>query len=524
MLFNTYPFIFAFLPVTLLVFYILGGRGATQAAMGWLVVASLFFYGYWNPTYVGLIAASLLVNYFIGRALVRAECGSPGRKRLLILGVSANLGVLAYYKYANFFVDNLNLVVGDVFHLETIVLPLAISFFTFQQIAFIVDAYQGKAAEPRFLPYCLFVTFFPQLIAGPIVHHGEMMPQFLKRDRFKFHFSDFSIGLTIFLLGLFKKVIIADEVAAYATAAFNGAEAGWTLTFFEAWTATLSYTAQLYFDFSAYSDMAIGLARMFGIRLPLNFNSPYKATNIIEFWRRWHMTLSRFLRDYLYIPLGGNRKGPTRRQVNLMLTMLLGGLWHGAGWTFIVWGGLHGLYLMVNHAWRRWREKRVPHRASAMPLVLKGVYLGLTLLSVMVSWVFFRALSFDGAVAMLKGMFGLNGILLPDTFASSLGFLGNVTGGWIAFEGIQINPLPHGVRAALWAGAAMLLALCAPNVAQIMGRYRPAFETYPGEVRRLRSRWLEWNPRWYWACLVAILAFWTITNLTRVSEFLYFQF
>lgn len=227
MLFNTYQFLFAFLPVTLLVFYFLGSRGLTQWAMGWLVAASLFFYGFWNPTYVGLIVFSLLVNFGFGRALTKPDLSQSRRRILAWLGVGFNLGLLGYYKYANFFVENLNRITGSEFHLETIILPLAISFFTFQQIAFVVDAYQGKAEAPRFLPYCLFVTFFPQLIAGPIVHHREMMPQFLDRDRFQFRASDFSVGITIFLLGLFKKVIIADEVAIYATAAFNGADAHW---------------------------------------------------------------------------------------------------------------------------------------------------------------------------------------------------------------------------------------------------------------------------------------------------------
>lgn len=259
---------------------------------------------------MGLLALSLGVNYVIGRRLTGD--GIPAGQRLLLvwLGVSFNLGLLAYYKYANFFVDNLNRFTGASFHLETVILPWAISFFTFQQIAFVVDAYQGKADWPRLLPYCLFVTFFPQLIAGPIVHHREMMPQFLQRNRFRWSGSDFGVGLTIFLLGLFNKVIIADEVAGYATSVFNGAEAGMTLTFFEAWTGTLSYTMQLYFDFSAYSDMAIGLGQMFGIRLPMNFNSPYKATSIIEFWRRWHIDAFAILAGLPLHPVGGESLRP----------------------------------------------------------------------------------------------------------------------------------------------------------------------------------------------------------------------
>ena len=349
MLFNSYTFIFAFLPITLLVFYRIGGRGHHRVAIGWLVATSLFFYGWWAPRYVWLIVTSVLVNYALGVVLATRAASQDGpRKRLLAVGVSANLGLLAYFKYANFFVDN----VRHLFHIDVeigqIVLPLAISFFTFQQIAYLVDAHRRLTREYNFLHYCLFVTFFPQLIAGPIVHHGEMLPQFGKETTYRLNRTNLEVGVTFFLMGLFKKVVIADGIARYGTPVFDAAQAGLTIDFWQAWAGALAYTFQIYFDFSGYSDMAIGIARMFGIKLPLNFHSPYKATSVIEFWRRWHMTLSRFLRDYLYIPLGGNRKGPGRRHANLMVTMLLGGLWHGAGWTFMYWGGLHGLYLIVS--------------------------------------------------------------------------------------------------------------------------------------------------------------------------------
>ena len=522
MLFNTYHFIFAFLPVTLLVFYAFGSLGKTQLAMGWLVLASLFFYGWWNPAYVGLIVLSLVVNFVFGRLLLGEGMSAARRKLLMVVALALNLGLLGYFKYANFFIDSVNSIVGTSFHLERIILPLAISFFTFQQIAFIVDAYQRKAHETKFLPYCLFVTFFPQLIAGPIVHHGEMMPQFLKQDRFKFHASDFSIGITIFLLGLFKKVIIADEVAAYGSAAFVGANEGLTLTIFEAWTAAISYTMQLYFDFSAYSDMAIGLGRMFGIRLPMNFNSPYKATNIIDFWRRWHMTLSRFLRDYLYIPLGGSRVGPVRRHVNLMLTMLLGGLWHGAGWTFVAWGGLHGSYLIINHFWRRWRK--TTRESKPVGRFMRLVYWTLTFIAIIISWIFFRAESFGAATEIIRAMFGFNGLSMPEVLAGPLGALGTATNGWISFEGIQVNAFPIGVPAACWALGASLVAFFAPNVCQIMHRYQPAFETYPGELKAMSKGWLAWRPNKTWALALSVIGFWTLANLSRISEFLYFQF
>jgi D-alanyl-lipoteichoic acid acyltransferase DltB (MBOAT superfamily) len=300
MLFNSYEFLFLFLPITLLGFHLIGKQGHHRVAIAWLVGASLFFYGWWNPAYLNLMLFSILFNYSIGISLSSTLGRKLSSKTILTIGVATNLAVLGYYKYANFFVDNLNALSDSNLILHKVILPLAISFFTFQQIAYLVDAYRGKAREYSFLHYCLFVTFFPQLIAGPIVHHKDMLPQFAKDAVYKLRSKNLAIGITIFTLGLFKKVVLADGVSVYATPVFNAAEAGMILTFFEAWTGALAYTFQLYFDFSGYSDMAIGIARMFGIRLPLNFNSPYKATSIIDFWRRWHITLSRFLRDYLY--------------------------------------------------------------------------------------------------------------------------------------------------------------------------------------------------------------------------------
>ncbi len=424
MLFNSIEFIFVFLPVVLLVFYMIGSYGNHRVAISWLVGASLFFYGWWNPAYLGLILASILFNYAMGAALVSGN-GRSHARYLLAVGVACNLAILAYFKYANFFVENLNTLSGSSYHLETIILPLAISFFTFQQITFLVDASRGETREYNFLHYSLFVTFFPQLIAGPIVHHREMLPQFAKNSIYRINQSNLAIGLAIFLLGLFKKVVLADGVAAYATPVFDAAESGVVITFFEAWAGALAYTFQLYFDFSGYSDMAIGIARMFNINLPLNFNSPYKAVNIIEFWRRWHMTLSRFLRDYLYFPLGGNRKGQPRRYVNLMITMLLGGLWHGAGWTFVAWGFMHGIFLVINHAWHGLR-RLLGSEPGSLGFPGRSVAWLVTFLSVVVSWVMFRAESFESATNILQGMAGMNGFILPAQVAAIIPGLGKL--------------------------------------------------------------------------------------------------
>ncbi|HET7832180.1 MAG TPA: MBOAT family O-acyltransferase, partial [Gallionella sp.] len=359
MLFNSYVFIFLFLPVVMLGFFQLA-RISHAFAAGWLALASLLFYGYWNPAYVGLLLASIIGNYAFGLRIaklnIRSEEQVGHRKLLLAIAVLSNLLLLGYYKYANFFATSVNSIAGTHCSLGEIILPLGISFFTFTQIAFLVDTYQGKVKEYNFIHYVLFVTYFPHLIAGPVLHHKEMMPQFAHASTYRFNYENIAVGLTIFLIGLFKKVVIADGIAYYVPTVFDAPALGIHLTFVEAWGGALCFALQLYFDFSGYSDMAIGLSRMFGVTLPLNFHSPYQAVNIIDFWRRWHMTLSRFLRDYLYSPLGGNRRGKVRRYLNLWLVMLLGGLWHGAGWTFVIWGGLHGIYLVITHAWQSLRR------------------------------------------------------------------------------------------------------------------------------------------------------------------------
>ena len=519
MLFNSYGFIFLFFPVVLAGFFAIGRYSRPLAAL-WLFSASLFFYGWWNPAYVSLLLGSILFNFAMGSAislehqrdrLIRA-------KGLLIAAVSADLALLAYYKYANFFLTNANQMLGTTWQLEEIILPLGISFFTFTQIAFLVDAYRGEVKERNFIHYGLFVTYFPHLIAGPVLHHKEMMPQFAQAHTYRPHWEHISVGVTIFIIGLFKKLVLADGVAPFAAPVFTAASVGQSLTLLEAWGGALAYTLQLYFDFSAYSDMAIGLSRMFGIKLPLNFNSPYKAANIVDFWRRWHMTLSRFLRDYLYFALGGNRKGTVRRYANLMVTMLLGGLWHGAGWTFIIWGGLHGLYLCVNHAWTKIRTAVLG--VYPVGTVERGAAWGLTFVAVVVGWVFFRASDTSSALSILQGMTGGNGLLIPS----------NWPGAWYLYAGLQKlgftaqlgHPLsqfdPDGVSP-YWIIALLGIAWLMPNTQQLMARYAPALETVAAAPRRP-----SWRPSRGWAVAMGIFGAIAMLHLTQVSEFLYFQF
>jgi len=483
--------------------------------MAWLVGASLFFYGWWNPAYLFIIIGSILFNYYWG-ILVAGRHNKP----ILTVGIAANLGMLAYFKYANFFVDNINTLANTNFYLESIILPLAISFFTFQQVSYLVDAYQGKTREYNFLHYCLFVTFFPQMIAGPIVHHKEMLPQFGKKAIFTLNPEALSVGLTIFFFGLFKKVIIADGLAIYATPVFEAVKHGYVLSFLEAWVGAISYSLQIYFDFSGYSDMAIGLAYMFGIRIPLNFNSPYKSKNIIDFWRRWHISLSRFLRDYLYIPLGGNRCGEPRRYSNIMITMLLGGLWHGAAWTFVIWGGLHGMFLLINQLWIKIKLRFGYHTEN---LLAKGSARVLTFLSVVVAWVFFRADSVGSAMTILRSMAGYNGFALPEKFLAKFGVLALS----LQDAGINFCQMHYfkGSNDVVYIAAALLTAWFAPNVQQMANQLTPYINIMT-KGRKLPDApvWLQWQPSRKWAAILTICILASILSLSRASEFLYFQF
>lgn len=406
MLFTTATFAFLYLPAVLAGYYLLGRYSQTWAAV-WLFGASVFFYGWWMPEFTLLLLGSIATNFYVGQRIVGAPRAESASRLWLTAGIVFNLGLLGYFKYANFFVDNLNAMLDMHWRLAEVILPIGISFYSFTQIAFLVDAWHGKVNEARPVHYGLFVTYFPHLVAGPVLHHAQMMPQFARADVYRFNGANFVGGLVIFCIGLFKKVVLADGVAPYADAVFNPADGGSTPGLEEAWIGALAYTFQLYFDFSGYSDMAIGLSWMFNVRLPFNFDSPYKATSITDFWRRWHISLSTFLRDYLYVSLGGNRKGATRRYVNLSLTMILGGLWHGASWSFVLWGALHGAFLMVNHAFRALTERLGWRATLDRSKVFAVLAWALTLLCAIVAWVFFRATTLDGAIVILSSMAGI---------------------------------------------------------------------------------------------------------------------
>jgi D-alanyl-lipoteichoic acid acyltransferase DltB (MBOAT superfamily) len=517
MLFNSFEFIFVFLPVLLTVFFWLA-RSSHRLAATWLTAGSLFFYGWWNPAYLGLLLCSVVFNYLVGYGLARGkDIGSPRRRRLLAFGVVSDLALLGYHKYANFFIDSVNAGLGTSYGFVEVILPLGISFFTFTQIAFLVDAARGEAKEFDFIHYSLFVTYFPHLIAGPVLHHKEMMPQFGQNTTYRYSPEFFTVGLTLFSLGLFKKTVLADGISPYVAPVFEAAASGEPVDFFRAWGGALAYTLQLYFDFSGYSDMAIGLSYMIGVRLPLNFNSPYKAVNISEFWRRWHMTLSRFLRDYLYISLGGNRKGLARRYLNLLVTMLLGGLWHGAGWTFVLWGGLHGTYLVIHHAWQAMR-KYLGHDLTRNTPAGRVMGVALTFVAVVVGWVFFRASTLESAVVILSGMVGLNGVSMPMAVAVQAGAVGQ----WLGNLGVIFTPGggKDFMMNYLWIIALLPVVFLMPNTQQIMDLHKPALDYGKGSV----GGRVTWEPRKAWGIVMALVLAGGLLSLTKPSEFLYFQF
>ena len=492
MLFNSYEFIFAFLPITFFIYFYLNSKRLTIAAKGFLVFSSLFFYSWWDIVYLPLILSSILFNYLIGTTLSKSNeynkidlNKSFSKKSILIFGIVCNVALLGYFKYTNFFLENFNGIFESNIPLQHIILPLGISFFTFTQIAFLVDAYRNEVKEYDLMRYMLFVTYFPHLLAGPILHHKEMMPQFANLKNSVVNYRNIAVGLFIFSIGLFKKVIIADTFAVWANAGFDTAT---TLNFFEAWATSLSYTFQLYFDFSGYTDMAIGISLMFNIKLPINFNSPYKALNIQDFWRRWHMTLSRFLRDYIYIPLGGNKNGNFRTYVNLMATFVIGGFWHGAGWTFLFWGFLHGLALCIHRVWTKLGFKMWTWLAWFI-----------TFNFVNVAWIFFRAKEWDDAIKVLMGMMGVNGIVLAEKYNLIFSFLTNYG---ITFDRVTEN-IGDGSKSLIWILFGIFFILFFKNSME-------------------KSKKFKINIKTLFITLIYFLS--SILSLNQISEFLYFNF
>ncbi|MEH6525373.1 MAG: MBOAT family O-acyltransferase [Sneathiella sp.] len=505
MVFSSLEFIYLFMPPVLAVFFLLRHLNWEKGIIWWLIISSLGFYGWWSPLHLILLLSSVGINFGLHKIILKKQS-----KVALIIGTIGNLATLGYFKYADFLIGNFNLITETQTPLLHVVLPLAISFFTFQQISFLYDTYAGNVVKCDFARYCLFVVFFPQLIAGPIVLQKHTIPQF-KLSIFR-HQSllNFSVGTTLFVIGLFKKIVLADGVAPMANSVFNLADAGQAVPMEAAWMGAIAYTFQIYFDFSGYCDMALGIARMFGIRLPLNFNSPYKSLSIIDFWRRWHITLSTFLRDYLYFPMGGNRKGVPRRYINLTATMILGGLWHGASWNFVIWGALHGTYLIINHAWRG-LDLPALGETYLSPFVYSMGARMFTLTAVIIAWVFFRAESISGATKILGGMFGVS------EYHSAK---------------IWVDILQDG--GFFWAQAFFLavIVFVYPNSVEIVRKYRPALEIralIKGRAWQSMSWWrsLAWRPSPGWSAALFIIGLASIIQIYRLdelTEFIYFNF
>jgi D-alanyl-lipoteichoic acid acyltransferase DltB (MBOAT superfamily) len=514
MLFSSWQFIFLFLPVTLVVFFLIPAQPAWPRKI-WLLAASLFFYGYWKVEYIPLLLFSIGFNYSIAEIITRHR-HRPAARAAIIVGVSLNLLLLEYYKYTNFIAQCLGLVAQHhVAHFD-IILPLAISFFTFTQIGYLVDVHRNQSLHYRFLDYALFVVFFPHLIAGPIVRHWEIIPQFAERT-LKVNLADTSVGLALFLMGLYKKVLLADPVSGFVATVYGAATRGVSLTWFDAWLSTLAFALQIYFDFSGYSDMAIGLARLFGIKFPINFSSPYRAGSINEFWSRWHITLTRFLREYLYFPLGGNRCGRWRHVLNIMVTMLVSGLWHGAGWTYVIWGGLHGFYLVVAHNWQRFRSSRGWNLDYWWYRFLS---VGLTLSAVLFAWVFFKAPTLRVAGRVLASMVGQHGLTMSNAVTNPVKFPGQL---WSAL-GVRFVPAAYSVEGytpLMKLMAVMLtIALFLPNSQQLLAGYAPALEpaARPG-LLRLKLGWGS-------GLFLGGTLFWVVRTfyVAAPSPFLYFNF
>jgi alginate O-acetyltransferase complex protein AlgI len=520
MLFSSSTFIFLFLPAALLGYQLLGALGR-RALLFWLTLISLFFYGYWNPAYLVLLIGSILLNFTFSRVIGRETSSEATRSRLLVAAIAANLLLLTWFKYLfpllGFFYGH-----GLIHHdFGQVVLPLGISFFTFTQIAFLIDVRQGVAKREDLLNYSVFVTFFPHLIAGPIIHPREVMPQLEEGRIGTLRLNDLALGGTWFVLGLAKKVLIADRVAPLANGLFaSPAKFGWTAT----WLGVLCYSLQLYFDFSGYSDMALGLARMFSIRFPINFDSPYKATCIIDFWQRWHMTLSRYLGEYLYTPIlrsVNSRRMDKGKKVSrkaqatlegfipmvfypLMATMFLAGIWHGAGMQFIVFGVLHGIFLTINHAWRLFTPKGHPlHGKLPAPVSVL-----ITFVAVLTGQVFFRANSVHDAMYVLRTMAGAHGLGLPFAANPSVSHI------------LNTSSFLRTARGALGAvSIGLFIAWAMPNTQEILGQLEHDSVRWPSLLPRL-----SWRPTAVWSLTVALLFGVSILMLDANAAFLYFQF
>jgi len=507
MLFNSYIYLLLFLPVSVLVYTLLRQR-SSESSLLWLNLCSFFFYGWWNPAYLPLLLGSIVMNFYLGKQLSLYK-NQPMARYWLIIGITLNLALLGYFKYTDFALANLNGLLGTTFQPSGIILPLAISFFTFNQIAFLVDASEGLAKEYRFNHYCLFVTFFPHLLAGPIVHHRELIPQFSQTNNTDDRQRLWAAGITVISFGLFKKVIFADSLGYYADQVFNGASIGAEMNTTDAWIGTLAFTLQVYFDFSAYCDIAYGSALLFGIRLPQNFLSPYKSANIIDFWKRWHMTLGRFITSYIYTPLMRttiNDVTFAKAMIITLISMTLVGLWHGAGWNYILFGALHGIMLATNHLWRTLS----PYKKISSLAGYQSLSIIFTFFFVMLSLVLFRADSLATAIVLYQQLFNfqewqwihhLHQPVISDLARQLSIELHSMT-----------KILPLMIFMTSW-------IFLMPNLQQVMKDQEYAINHIPQAATRL-----TWRTNFRWAILTALAFAAGFMGTHETGNFIYFQF
>lgn len=544
--FNSFDFIFIFLPCVVISFYFLSKNNNQKLLILHLLVSSLLFYSWWNINMLWLLVSSIVVNFMIFNFLISTSNYKFFlRKSILIFGIIFNLSLIFFYKYFDFGVSITNSIFETNFLFVNLYLPLGISFFTFQQISTLIDAWGNKCKNHNIIEYGLFVAFFPQLIAGPIIRYDEFFPQI--KNKIVFTTENISIGLTFFIIGLFKKIVIADNLAVFVNPVFISSDSGSDLLFIDTWGASLAFTFQLYFDISGYADMAIGLGRMFGIKIPLNFNSPFKAKSIIDYWQRWHLTLTRFLQGYLYNPIvvSITRKRMQKKKAlyNLkfwswggyfhlllfptVLTMTIAGLWHGAGYTFVLFGFLHGIFLSLNHVFRYIMNKIVLN--ETMIYYVNKLYVLLTLVLITILNVPFRASSIDSTILIWKSMFGFNGIVLPEEYLTSFELVKNT----LTFIGIKADssvPIMFlGSTQLMWLLSALFICWFLPNTQQIMSNYIDGkkninFHSLVYSNIQKTNKFLTWKPDFSWLIIVLFLSISVINSLSDTAEFLYFRF
>ena len=513
MLFNSYEFIFIFLPICILGFYLINNSRYTNYSYVWIFLCSIFFYLWWNIYFILLILLTIGINHYLGNLIIAKR-----EKKYFIFGILFQLFILGYFKYKNFFLENLNLISSNNFEIEQIILPLGISFFTFKHILYLVECYkESNKSHYSLLDYSTYITFFPHLIAGPLSKPKEILPQ-IKKKKYV-NLNNLNLGLILFFIGLFKKVVLADTFASYSDDPFNAVDNGYQISFFESWLSMISFSLQIYFDFSGYTDMATGLAKIFGITLPINFNSPYKSKSIIEFWRKWHITLSRFLKECVYIPLGGNRNGRYISFLYILITMLVGGLWHGASWNFVIWGFFHAILIIINHTYNLVFKKKENYIFQNLINIIKVAF---TFFFVSFGWIIFKTSSMMSAKIFFSGLFGLNGFALNpnlEKYVNDTLFLNLLD---VEFK----NIFYYGSSQIYFIIVGLFVVFLMPNTLELMKNYKIVLP-FDGQKKLYKKNkmdiFFKFNTKW--AIFVAFITVCAITALSNVSrEFIYYQF